>query len=134
MVVQAAGFFIDLGQSFAGILGSGCHFVPNCDIILIGFKIVMLLFIVGWVRGHLGGGIIATLVMLFMGYFMLFDFFFIFGPLAAIYILAIVGVTGLAMDLVFTKHYYLPGGSHGGGEMAAAGPAHNMMEGGEHRK
>ena len=112
------GWLIDTLQGVGGVFGEVCHFIPNCDLVMTGLKILVLLFIVGWVRSRLGGGLIATIVMLFVGYFVLFPYWFLFGPLSIIYVLAIVGASGLVMDFVFTHEAYL---GHPLGQSLSAG-------------
>ncbi len=82
----------------------------------------MLLFIVGWVRGHLGGGLVATIVMLFLGYLALFQYFYVFGPLTIVYLLIIMGVGGAVTDLAFG------GGHYGVGPEARAGDQRPLMQ------
>ena len=113
------GFLDGVLGSGMGLFGGACSFIPNCEFIMLGLKIVMLLFIVGWVRGHLGGGLVATIVMLFIGYLALFQYFAIFGPLTIVYLLVIMGVGGMVTDMAFGRHEYglvkmeQPGGGAG---------------------
>jgi F0F1-type ATP synthase assembly protein I len=103
------GFINDAVGGFYGLLGGACRFIPYCELVLLGFKVVMLLFLVGWVRSHLGGGLVATIVMLVLGYLVLFVYFDIFGPLTLVYLLLIMGVTGIIQDLAFGGgHYFGP--------------------------
>ena len=100
------GFLQSVLNSGGGIAGGACSFIPNCELVMLGLKIVMLLFIVGWVRGHLGGGLLATIVMLFLGYLALFQYFAVFGPLTLVYLLVIMGAGGVITDLAFGRHEY----------------------------
>ncbi len=84
--------------------------INKFNLVILGLKLVVLIFIVGWVRTHIGGGKLGTFLMLFIGYLALFRYWFLTGPIAIIYLLAITGVTGLAMDIVFTRSYYTKGG------------------------
>lgn len=79
------------------------------NLVILGLKLVILIFIVGWVRVHIGGGRWGTFIMLLIGYLALFKYWFLTGPIAIIYLLAISGITGLAMDVVFTRQYYTSG-------------------------
>ena len=94
-------------QMVFGAMGGGlCSMLPYCNLLILGLKIVMLLFIIGWVRGHLGGGMVATIVMLFIGYLALFQYFYLFGPMTIVYLLVIMGVGGLVQDLAFGSSMY----------------------------
>lgn len=79
----------------------------SVELVMLGFKIVILLFIVGWVRGHLGGGLAATIVILIMGWFVLFQYFYLFGPMAFIYIVLIIGGAGIIGDIAFGRSMYM---------------------------
>ncbi len=89
------------------LLGLGA-LMEKVNLVILGLKIVVLVFIVGWVRAHIGGGRLGTFLMLLIGYLVLFRYWFLTGPLAILYLLAITGITGLAMDIVFTHGYYNP--------------------------
>ena len=102
--------------------GSLYKAVPQLGFLMIGLRIVVLLFLIGWVRTHMGGGTIATVVMLVIGYFMLFKYWYLFGPLAIIYLLAIFGAMGLITDFLFTRQHYLPGLEPGMGEIRRPPP------------
>ncbi len=84
--------------------------VNKFNLVMLGFKVVVLVFIVGWVRAHIGGGRLGTFIMLFLGYLLLFRYWALTGPIALLYLMAITGITGLAMDIVFTRGYYTGGG------------------------
>ncbi|MFC2174425.1 hypothetical protein ACFLQ2_00960 [archaeon] len=107
------GFLDSVLGTGMGAMGGVCGFIPNCEFIMLGLKIVMLLFIIGWVRSHLGGGLVATIVMLFIGYLALFQYFAVFGPLTIVYLLIIMGVGGAITDLAFGREYYGLGGESG---------------------
>ena len=91
-------------------LGPIASLLEKVNLVILGLKIVVLLFVVGWVRTHVGGGRLGTFVLLLVGYLILFPYWYLFGPLAILYLLAITGVTGLAMDIVFTHQAYNPFG------------------------
>ena len=74
---------------------------------MFGFRILVLLFLVGWVRNHLGGGTIATVVMLVVGYLLLFQFWEVYGFLVFIYLIIIVGFANVVMDIAFGRREYL---------------------------
>ena len=100
------GFIQVVFGSMLGMGGGLCSFIPYCNLVILGLKIVMLLFIISWVRGHLGGGMVATIVMLFIGYLALFQYFYVFGPMTIVYLLIIMGVGGLVQDLAFGSSMY----------------------------
>lgn len=120
------GFLETVFGNSLGMLGGVCSFLPYCELLILGLKIVMLLFIVGWVRGHLGGGLVATIVMLFIGYLALFQYFVIFGPMTILYLLIIMGIGGAITDIAFGREYY---GLGGRGEEQARSMQQHMMRG-----
>lgn len=89
-----------------GSLGSVCNMLPYCNLILIGFKLVLLMFVIGWVREHLGGGMVASVVILVLGYLALFPYFYIFGPMLLVYLIMVMGFVGVVQDLAFGKGFY----------------------------
>jgi hypothetical protein len=111
------GFLQSIIGSGMSSMGGICSFLPYCEMVLLGLKIVMLLFIVGWVRSHLGGGLVATIVMLFLGYLALFQYFYIFGPLTLLYLLVIMGFAGVIQDFAFGGSHYGLGPEAEGGLM-----------------
>ncbi|MCD6522161.1 MAG: hypothetical protein J7K68_00270 [Candidatus Diapherotrites archaeon] len=103
------GFILEMMQNISNVFGGLCGLVPQCRYIMIGLKIVVLLFLVGWVRNRLGSGLIATIVLLFVGYLILFPFWPIFGPLAIVYLAAMYGALGLIVTFIFAKSHLFPG-------------------------
>lgn len=81
---------------FGGVLS-------DINLIIFGFKIVILLFIVSFVRSRFGGGPIVTILVLVFGYIMLFQNFFVFGPMMFIYLFMIFGFTTIIFDLAIAK-------------------------------
>jgi hypothetical protein len=102
-----------LVTDFFGKIGKGIVSffldIPEVNLLVLGFKIVALLFIVGWVRSHLGGGLVSTVVMLVVSYMLLFEYFIIFGPLALLYFVMIVGLGGTIADFFFGRYEYIDG-------------------------
>ncbi len=82
------------------------------DLVILGFKIVVLLFIVQFARNRFGGGTLVTVLILVLGYIMLFPLWPIFGPMMFIYLFIVFGFSMLLMDLVIAK----PWARGGGGE------------------
>lgn len=78
--------------------------VDDIQLILFGFKIVILLFIISFVRSRFGGGPIVTILVLLFGYIMLFtDYFVIFGPMMFIYLFIAFGFITIVFDLAIAK-------------------------------
>ncbi|MBI1973871.1 hypothetical protein HYS54_03575 [Candidatus Micrarchaeota archaeon] len=73
------------------------------DLLFLGVKLVILLFIVSYVRGHFGGGPVVTILTLILGYIILFQNWMIFGPLMILYLFIVFGFTALLMDLAIVK-------------------------------
>ena len=107
------GWFLDLltgaGQSAGGAFSFVCGMSKECEYLILGLRVVVLLFLVGWVRSRMGGGLIATVVLLFVGYLVLFQFWWLFGPLAIVYLAAMYGALGMFITFLFTKEAYFPG-------------------------
>ena len=83
------------------------------DLIVVGFKIIVLLFIISFVRNRFGGGTIATILTLVIGYIVLFQPWDGFGPLFFVYLFIIFGFTAILFDIAITKPWHW--GSGGGG-------------------
>lgn len=79
----------------------------------LAIKIFVLLTIIYFVRNHLGGGLISTIVILIFAYFVIFAKWHLFGPLYIIYIIMVLGVGGIFMDFFFLKQQSM--GMEGGG-------------------
>lgn len=77
--------------------------ISDINLIVFGFKIVILLFIVSFVRSRFGGGPIVTILILVFGYIMLFQNFLVFGPMMFIYLFMIFGFTTIVFDLAIAK-------------------------------
>lgn len=78
--------------------------ITDINLILLGFKLVILLFIVSFVRARFGGGPVVTILVFLLGYIMLFtDYFAIFGPAMFIYLFVIFGFTSIVFDLAIAK-------------------------------
>jgi hypothetical protein len=87
------------------------------DLLMLGVKVVILLFIVQFVRGRFGGGPLVTILILIIGYIFLFQLSWIFEPMMLIYLFIIFGFTGLLFDLAIAKPWKsmgAPGGEEGG--------------------
>ncbi len=64
-------------------------------------KIFVLMAIFAYVTQHLGKGPLAILVIIGMGYFILFDYWKFFGGIYVLYVLVLLGVGGILIDFMF---------------------------------
>lgn len=87
------------------------------NLIVFGFKIIVLLFIVQFVRGRFGGGPIVTILILVLGYLFLDYMWFFFGSMMAIYLFIAFGFSMLIMDLVIAKPWARGAMEEGEGHM-----------------
>ena len=71
-------------------------------------KIFALMAIVSFVRMHLGDSPLAIVIILGMGWFILFDYWKFFGGLYVLYMLLIFGASTILIDFFFVS------GGHGG--------------------
>ena len=88
-----------LDQIFDSLMGSG----STIDLLVLAVKIVVLMFIISFVRERFGNSWFATLLTFVLAYIVLFQAWVIFGPIMIIYMFIIFGFTGLAMDLAIAK-------------------------------
>lgn len=75
----------------------------NFSLIILGVKLVILLFIVSFVRNRFGAGVIPTLLTLGLAYIILFHSWALFGPLMLIYLFIVFGFTAILFDLSIAK-------------------------------
>lgn len=61
-------------------------------------KLFVLMTIFSYVTQHLGKGPLAILLIAVLSWFIIFDFFYIFGGIYILYMLVLFGVTQLLMD------------------------------------
>ena len=73
------------------------------SLLFLGIKLVILLFIIQYVRGHFGSGPIVTVLTLILGYIILFQNWMIFGPLMIFYLFVVFGFSAILMDLAIVK-------------------------------
>ena len=100
------------------LLKPATDIMDSVNLLILGFKIVVLLFIVQFVRGRFGGGPIVTILILVLGYVMLFSNLApIFTTAMFIYLFIIFGFSMLVMDLVIAKPWAGGGGEEEGGHM-----------------
>ena len=87
----------------------------DINLLILGFKLVILLFIIQFFRNRFGNSPVVTLLVAVMAYVFLFtDYFFVFGPMMFVYLFIIFGFTSILFDLAIAK----PWKSHdfGGGD------------------
>jgi hypothetical protein len=78
--------------------------ITDINYIVLAFKIVVLLFIISFVRSRFGGGPLATAVAFIIGYVALFtDYFYFFGPIVLIYLFIAFGFVYMLLDIVIVK-------------------------------
>ncbi len=81
----------------------------NINLIILGFKIVILLFIIQFFRNRFGNSPLVTLLVAGVAYLFLFTKYFnIFGPMMFIYFFIILGFTSILMDLALAKPWRDP--------------------------
>ena len=98
------------------LLKPATDIMDTLNLLVLGFKIVVLLFIVQFVRGRFGGGPIVTILILVLGYVMLVSNLApIFTTAMFIYLFIIFGFSMLVMDLVIAKPWAGGGGEEEGG-------------------
>ncbi|MBS3061456.1 MAG: hypothetical protein J4215_02630 [Candidatus Diapherotrites archaeon] len=64
-------------------------------------KLFVLIMIISFVKSHLGGGPLATMVMVFIAFFVIFDAWKIFGGIYLLYAIITLGFSGLLIDFFF---------------------------------
>ena len=100
------------------MLGIINQLVGDISLAITGFKIIVLLFIIQFIRSHFNAGILPILLTLVIGYIFLFHYWAIFGPIMLVYFLLIFGFTSALLDVAIVK----PWAGGGGASMEAAGP------------
>lgn len=90
------------------------------DMILV-LKVFVLLTIISYVLQHLGKGPLAILLIAVISYFVIFDYFYIFGGIYVLYMLAVFGGVQIMVDFFFAAPHALSmGQEQQGGEGAEA--------------
>ena len=81
----------------------------NINLIILGFKVVILLFIIQFFRNRFGNSPLVTLLVAGVAYIFLFtNYFKIFGTMMFIYFFIILGFTSILMDLALAKPWRDP--------------------------
>ena len=93
--------------------------IGDINLAITGFKIIVLLFIIQFIRSHFNAGVLPILLTIVIGYIFLFHYWAIFGPIMLVYFLLIFGFTSALLDIAIVK----PWAGGGGASMEAAGPS-----------
>ena len=107
-----------------GLLPSGFHLTPFAlfldgivDDMTLVLKIFVLMTIISYVIQHLGKGALSILIIAVMSWFIIFDYFYIFGGVYVLYMLALFGGVQLLMDFFIVGPQLMAGaGGAPGGE------------------
>ncbi|HLC79621.1 MAG TPA: hypothetical protein VJG83_04315 [archaeon] len=83
---------VELFLLFFGELFSDINFI---------LKIFVLMTLANWIRNHLGDSPLSWILIVGLGYFILFDGWAIFGPIYLLYILLGFGVSSVIIDFFF---------------------------------
>lgn len=83
---------IELPVLFFGELFSDINFI---------IKIFVLMTLANWVKNHLGNSPLSWILIVGLGYFILFDGWAIFGPIYVLYLLLAFGVSSVIIDFFF---------------------------------
>ena len=76
-------------------------------------KIFVLMAIIAYITNHLGKGPLAIMIIAVFSWFIIFDYFMLFGGIYILYILLIGGLTGVIIDIFFVTP--MPGAGGGAG-------------------
>jgi len=112
------------------ILKPVTNIMDTVNLLILGFKIVVLLFIVQFVRGRFGGGPIVTILILVLGYVVLFSNLApILSTAMFIYLFIIFGFSMLVMDLAIAKPWARGGGAEEEGHMTGKEYSERLAKG-----
>ena len=93
----------DLGKLLPWLFGPS-SLQQDINLLVLGFKIVILLFIISFARSRFGAGPIVTILVFVLAYIMLFtNYFYIFGPMMFVYFFIIFGFISIVFDLSIAK-------------------------------
>ena len=79
-------------------------------------KLFVLMTVISYVIQHLGKGALSLLIIAVMTWFIIFDYFYIFGGIYILYMLALFGGVQLLMDFFIVGPQIMAGAQAGGGE------------------
>jgi hypothetical protein len=100
------------------LLFSLAEFFADFNLVL---KIFVLLTIISFVLNHIGKGPLGWGLILGLSVFILFDFWAFFGPVYILYMLLVLGVSGIVIDFFFVS------GMGGGGEAQPVDSGKDLM-------
>jgi len=75
----------------------------DISLLILALKLVILLFIISFVRTRFGAGPITTVLVAVLAYLILFKYWVFTGPLALIYLFITFGFVSLLFDLAIAK-------------------------------
>ncbi|HIH10415.1 MAG TPA: hypothetical protein HA254_07165 [Candidatus Diapherotrites archaeon] len=64
-------------------------------------KVFVMMTLANWVRNHLGDSPVSWILIVGIGYFVLFDGWAVFGPIYLLYLLLGFGVSSIIIDFFF---------------------------------
>ena len=79
-------------------------FQGDINLLILGFKLVILLYIIQFFKGRFGNSPIMTLLVAGVAYLFLFtNYFAVFGPMMFVYLFVAFGFTSILFDLAIAK-------------------------------
>lgn len=64
-------------------------------------KIFAAMMLISWIKNHVGTGMLGIVLMVAIGFFVLFDGWALFGPIYVLYMLLMFGLSGVLIDFFF---------------------------------
>ncbi|RLG21832.1 hypothetical protein DRN74_00175 [Candidatus Micrarchaeota archaeon] len=92
------------------VIGIISRILGDINLAVTGFKIIVLLFVIQFIRSHFDAGPIPVLLTLIIGYIFLFQYWEIFGPIMLVYFFIIFGFVSVLLDIAIVKPW--AGGGH----------------------
>ncbi len=121
-------FVLGLFDSMFNAMGVGQDF----NLLMLGFKIVILLYIIQFFKNRFGESPVVTLLVAGVAYLFLFTSYFkIFGPMMFVYLFVIFGFTSILFDLAIAKPWKsmdMHGEMEAGEEEGGHGVHHSFKE------
>ena len=122
---------LGLFDSMLGTFGMG----QDANLLILGFKIVILLYIIQFFRGRFGESPVVTLLVAGVAYLFLFtNYFKIFGPMMFVYLFIIFGFTSILFDLAIAKPWKSMGGMEGGESEEEGHGVHHSFKEAQHQQ
>ena len=124
------GLFKSLFLIFDQIIGSIdrilVNIIPQYNIVKLGFRVLILLYIISFVREKFGGGALGTIAALVAAYVFIFQLPFLqFAVLA--YIILTMGISNILLDVALANPFKMigkkgkPEAPHGGAQHPEGG-------------